>query len=154
MASFIVAFLITLFVTGIFAFTGFAYPTHKLLPESYYYINNPERLKSIYKHLGVKHFRNFLLLAFWGREKNRKKYFDGTKQGFENFIFQTKQSEFGHLAAFIVILILTFVLLVNGYYFIPFVATIINIIGNIYPIILQRAHRVRIEKIFNRKNLT
>jgi hypothetical protein len=32
---FIYAFLLTLFITGVFAFGGFAYPSHKTLPKNY-----------------------------------------------------------------------------------------------------------------------
>ena len=88
-----------------------------------------------------------LLFAFWGQKTNRRKYFNGTKTGLKNFIFQTKQSEFGHLGAFVVIVILSVILLVHGYVFLVIIVTLINIIGNVYPVILQRSHRMRIEKI-------
>jgi len=145
----IVSFLLTLFITGIFAFIGFAYPSNRILPDSYYEIKNPIVLKHISKILGVKYFQLLLLFAFWGRKKNRKKYFNGTKKGLKNFIFQTKQSEVGHFLAFIVILISSFILLLHGYIFIVIIITLINIIGNVYPIILQRTHRLRIEKLTN-----
>ena len=149
----IISFLFTLFVTGIFAFIGFAYPSSNILPDRYYKIKNPLILKWIYKVLGIKYFRLLLLFAFWGRKNNRKKYFNGTKKGLKNFIFQTKQSEFGHLGAFIVILISSIILLVHGYVFLVIITTLINIIGNLYPIILQRSHRIRIEKMSMYNNL-
>lgn len=62
-------------------------------------------------------------------------------------MFQTKQSEFGHLGAFVVIVILSVILLVHGYIFLVVMVTLINILGNVYPVILQRFHRMRIEKI-------
>ncbi len=145
--NFIISFLLTLFITGIFAFIGFTYPSHKILPSRYYTIKNTKRLSFISKILGVKYFKYLLLFAFWGKEKNRKKYFNGTKQGLKNFVFQTKQSEFGHLAAFIVILILSVILLIHGYFFLVSTITVINIIGNLYPVILQRTHRIRIDNI-------
>jgi len=145
--NFIISFLFTLFVTGIFAFIGFAYPSHKILPSSYYTIKKPKRLNYISKTLGVKYFKFLLLFAFWGKERNRKKYFNGTKQGLKNFVFQTKQSEFGHIAALIVILILSVILLMHGYFVLVSIITVINIIGNLYPVILQRTHRIRIGNI-------
>ncbi|WP_394330522.1 hypothetical protein [Psychroflexus sediminis] len=42
------------------------------------------------------------MFVFWGKKKNKQKYFDGTKSGLENLDYQTKQSEFGHLAALVV----------------------------------------------------
>lgn len=149
----IISFLLNLFITGIFAFIGFAYPTSKIFPDSYYRIKNPKGLKSIGKVFGIKYFRALLLFAFWGRDTNRKKYFNGTKKGLKNFMFQTKQSEFGHIGAFVVIMILSIVLLVHGYIFLVIITTLINILGNVYPVILQRSHRIRIEKI-TRNNTT
>lgn len=146
----IIAFLLTLYITGIFAFTGFAFPTHRVLPKSYYEIKNDNILINLNNMLGVKYFKYLLLLFFWGRKKNRKNYFNGTKNGLQNFIFQTKQSEFGHFGAFVIITITSIFLLAYGYLFLVIVMTLINIIGNGYPIILQRMHRLRIEKITKR----
>lgn len=143
----IISFLLPLFITGVFAFIGFAYPSSRILSDRYYKIKNPDVLNYTSKILGLKYFRFLLLFFFWGRKSNRKKYFNGTKKGLHNFIFQTKQSEFGHLGAFLAILLLTIYLLVLGYYFLTLIMTFINIIGNMYPIILQRSHRMRIEKI-------
>lgn len=148
--GFIISFLLTLFITGVFAFIGFVYPSHKILPSSYYNIKNPKRLNYINKILGVKYFKWLLLFAFWGRGKNKKKYFNGTKKGLKNFVFQTKQSEFGHIAAFIVILILSVILLIHRHVFLVSIITVINIIGNLYPVILQRTHRIRIGNITNK----
>ncbi|MAW94012.1 MULTISPECIES: hypothetical protein [unclassified Leeuwenhoekiella] len=145
---FIFAFLLSLFITGVFAFLGFIYPTHKFLSNTYYEIQNPVRLKKIYVFAQVDLFRKALLLFFWGSRKNRKKYFNGTRQGIRNFIYQTKQSEFGHLAAFIVTLIACVMLLYFNYYWLVIFAFLINILGNAYPVILQRYHRIRIGKLF------
>lgn len=143
-------FLFTLFITGIFALVGFAYPTNKILPNQYYKIQHPKTVKKVSRILGVKYFQGLLMAAFWGSQKNRKKYFNGTKNGLKNFIYQTKQSEFGHFGAFLVILIISIFLLYYGYFLIVLIMTIINIIGNFYPILLQRLHRERIAHITSR----
>lgn len=144
---FAVSFALNLFITGVYALLGFAFRTNRILPNSYYKIKNSENLALIYQVLGVEYFKLLLLKFFWGKEKNRKKYFNGTKTGIENFDTQTRQSEFGHLAAFITIEILTFYLLIKGYALIFLLTTVINVIGNLYPIILQRSHRVQIERL-------
>ena len=141
------AFSLTLFITGIFAFLGFAYPTNIVLPQNYYRLKNPKRLVKISRIIGVKYFKMLIMLVFWGTKKNRKKYFNGTKSGLKNFIFQTKQSEFGHFAALISIALVSIILLPYGYNSLIIVMTLINIIGNLFPILLQRLHRVRIEKV-------
>lgn len=143
----ILAAFMTMLVTGVFAFVGFAYPTHRLLPGSYYRIHHAGALKQLYRGLGVEYFKVLLLLMFWGRKKYRKRYFNGTREGLENFIFQTKQSEFGHLGAFIALLIIAIILAVDGNSMAALVISIINVIGNFYPIVLQRFHRIRIAPI-------
>jgi hypothetical protein len=139
--------LLNLFISGIFAFTGFAYPSSRLLPDAYYTVKNPKVLTAAYNILGIKFFRSFLLMAFWGKEKNRKKYFNGTKSGIQNFDFQTRQSEFGHLGAFIVTTIVCVILLSNGHVITLLLTMALNIIANLYPIILQRMHRVKIQRL-------
>lgn len=108
---FVLAIMLNLFITGIFAFVGFAFPSSLFLPKSYYRIKNPLFLLRVYQLLGVHYFRKMLLATFWGKEKNRKKYFSGTKSGLVNFDYQTRQSEFGHLAAFVAITVVALLLL-------------------------------------------
>lgn len=149
---FFLAFLLNLFVTGVFAFVGFAYPTSRLLPDAYYQPRNPERLKYICDLMGVKYFKTLLLLAFWGKEGNRKKYFNGTKSGIANFDYQTRQSEFGHLGGLVVVLVGSIFLLVEGHYMVFVFANFINVVANLYPILLQRIHRAQIGRIISEIN--
>ena len=147
--EFIFAYLLSLFGTGFFAFTGFAYPTSMLIGSDYYKLKNVKLLTLTYKFLGVKYFKHLLLLFFWGTKTNRKKYFDGTKSGIKNFVYQTHQSEFGHLGGFLLLLICSLLLAFKGYFQMSIILFIINVIGNFYPIILQRYHRIRVEKILH-----
>lgn len=142
-----ISFLLAVYITGIFAFPGFSFATHKLLPESYYGIRYKNTLKKAYKVLGVKYFRYLLMVFFWGRKNNRRKYFNGSRNGLTNLIYQSKQSEFGHLGALVIILLLSIALLLHGYNKIFLMINFINIIGNLYPVILQRHHRMRIDRI-------
>jgi hypothetical protein len=141
------SFALNLFITGIFALLGFAFLTSRILPNSYYKIKNSKNLTLTYKIWGVEHFKLLLLKFFWGKKRNRRKYFNGTKTGITNFDLQTRQSEFGHLAALITIAIVSFNILIKGHIVIFFITTLINIIGNFYPIILQRNHRIQIERL-------
>ncbi len=145
----LIALLITLFVTGIFAFPGFAFPTSRVMPNRYWIPKNTARLNKIFNLLGVNIFKSILVLLFWGRKGNRKKYYNGTRTGLANFNLQSKQSEFGHLGAFLVILIISIILLLKGYFILVFLITILNVLFNFYPIILQRHHRIRILRLEN-----
>ena len=148
------AFFINLFITGIFAFSGFAFPTQKLLPNSYYQIHHPKTLKKIYESLRVHMFRQILLATIWKSQKQRKKYFNGKENGIPNLEEQSRKSEFGHLIPFIIIGFVAFYLFVIGLTKIGLISLLINLIGNFYPIILQRHHRMRIQLIKKRQQPT
>jgi len=143
----VLAFLLNIYITGVFAFVGFAYPTNRILPSTYYKISKPNLLAKVYMLLGVKYFRVSLLIFFWGKKRNRKKYFNGTRKGLNNFVYQTKQSEFGHFGAFVTLLITSLILLFQGSYYLFCAVTALNTLGNFYPIMLQRIHRMRIERL-------
>ncbi len=145
--SFLIAFMLTLFITGVFAFPGFAFSTSSLMPTRYYQAKNPVLLNRTYTFLGVSTFKSILVLLFWGRKNNRKRYYNGTREGLQNFLYQTKQSEFGHLVPLIITVILSIYLLFKGYVLLVIMITMINILGNLYPIILQRHHRIKIYQL-------
>ena len=146
---FIISLGIDASITGIFAFPGFVFATNKLLSSNYYIISNPKLLIKVYNLLGISFFRRALLFFFWGIKKNKVKYFNGTKGGLKNFIYQSKQSEFGHLASLVLIFPVSFIFIIKGHLYYAITTSIINIIGNLYPLILQRYHRSRIERILN-----
>lgn len=149
LAIIVSALAFNLMITGSVAFLGFVYPTSKLLPNSYYQIKRPKTLKSIYKWLGVEYFRMLLLKTFYRNDDN-KKYFNGTKSGILLFNYNTKQSEFGHLIAFILILLFSIILLVEGHERVFIWIQPVNIVLNFYPIILQRKHRIIVERMIKR----
>lgn len=145
--SLLIAFLLTLFITGVFAFPGFVFPTSKVMPSGYWVPKNPPLLNSLFDTMGVNTFKSVLVLLFWGKRGNQKKYYNGTRKGLEAFNYQTKQSEFGHLGALVFLLLASVFLLLKGYYLLVFLMTALNIIVNLYPIILQRHHRIRIYRL-------
>lgn len=139
-----IGWLINLFITGIFAFAGFAFPTQKILPISYYKIYHPEKLKRTYKILRVNLFRKFLLATLWKSQQQIKKYFNGKENGISNLAEQSMKSEFGHLTPFIILCFVSCYLILIGSVKLGVISLLINLIGNLYPIILQRHHRMRI----------
>jgi len=155
MGSLALSLVLNLFITGIFAFVGFAFLTSKMLPSSYYLVKQTKAILFLHKILGLTYFKSFLLKMYWGKESNRKRYFNGKAAGLKDFSTQTKQAEFGHLAAFVSILLVSIVLLYYKYVMIFIMSNIINILANLYPILLQRSHRIqiqRLEKLSKRKN--
>jgi len=141
------AYILCLFITGVFAFPGFVFQLYALLGKSYYRIVRPKVLKAVFKNLGVEYFRRGLMLFFWGSKKNRAKFFSGGKDGLQNLIIQTKQSEFGHVGGFLAVTAAIIYLLCYQHYLLAGLCFLINIVGNLYPVILQRHHRMRIERM-------
>lgn len=150
-ASFIIAWIINLFITGIFAFVGFAFPTQRILPDSYYQIYKPSKLTTTFEVLKVDLFRKFLLATFWRNKAQRKKYFNGKKDGISILVEQSMKSEFGHLLPFIIINLVSAYLIAINFFELALFTLLLNIIGNLYPIILQRHHRMRIQLISERQ---
>lgn len=142
-------YLFTLFVTGVFAFVGFAFPTHRLLPASYFIIRNPQRLQRVYDHFGLPIFKKFLLIFFWGKKAHQKRFFNGQRSGLAHLEFESKQAETGHLLPFVLLTLAAFVLLGAGYDWLVVFILLINLIGNAYPVVLQRHHRMRLQKLQN-----
>lgn len=145
--SFLIALFLNLCITGVFAFPGFIFPTSSLLGEWYYAIRWPRTLVRVYTLLGIPYFRSLLMVLYWGKRRNRERYFDGTRAGIDNLIFQSKQSEFGHLMSFFVILAASVKLSLHAQLAVAAWASVINVIGNAYPIILQRHHRFRVSRL-------
>ena len=143
--------IINLFITGIFAFAGFAWPTERILSPNYYLVQNPDRLKNIYKLLRVDLFRKFLLATVWKSKAQQAKHFNGKKNGLDMLIEQANKSEFGHLIPFFLITFVCCYFIWMGYYKLTILTFVINIIFNFYPVLLQRHHRIRVQRIRNRQ---
>lgn len=151
-ASFFTAALFNLYVTGIFAFLGFAFSTSNFLPQGYYKIYKPMRLKLWSERLRLELFKAFLLNTFWRNSNKRKTFFNGKKEGLNAMLFETRQAEFGHLAAGIVLLLIAGFLSILQHWLMAFFITLMNLVLNGYPVLLQRNHRLRLAFFTDRKN--
>jgi hypothetical protein len=87
------------------------------------------------------------LSTVWKSKQKQKTFFNGTKSGLEQFIFSSNQAEFGHLGAFIFVQFYAQIMLLKTEWVLFIVCSIINFFFNLYPIVLQRYHRIRIQKI-------
>lgn len=143
--NFLLAWVINMFVTGIFACAVFAWPMENLFPEFYYKVHQPKRLKKIYKVLKVELFRKFLLATVWRSRAQQQKYFNGKSDGIDNLETQSKKSDFGHILPFIILLLISVYIILKGKIILGVMVCLFNIIGNLYPVILQRHHRMRIQ---------
>ena len=141
------ALIFNLFITGVFAFSGFALPTEKLMPSMYYKIKDSKKVNFWFKKLKGEWFRIFLLKTVWRKKTAQKKFFDGTISGINNFEIQTQKSEFGHLIPFVIISLLCVYFAMRGFWWAVFFTMLVNVIFNFYPILLQRHHRGRLARL-------
>jgi len=148
-SRFIDAIFINLFVTGIFTIV-YSFPVYRLLPSGYYKINNPRLLKSWGQIIRIDLFKKLLTKTIWNKNQNKKYFFSGYRNGFNDLDIATRKSEFGHFIGFYVVMILTLLIGFKTHYAIAIMIFIVNIFFNFYPFMLQRFHRMRMNEIKNR----
>jgi len=137
-------------LTGVFAFVGFAWPTRRLLPQSYYTVRHPAQLAKWNNRFGVSTYTKLLLGSVWRSKDRRAGFFDGTRAGIQGFISASQQAEFGHLLAGIVCLAVAVYTTSYGHYTAALALAIGSIPLNLYPILLQRKHRSRVARLRDR----
>lgn len=148
----VIAWLLNMFITGIFAFAVFGFNVEDILPDSYYRISNPSRLIKVYNFFKVEWFKKLLVITIWRPKKNGRGYFNGKRDGLQALIVRSKKSDFGHLFPFIIFSIVSLYIGFTGLHQLAIITMLFNLVGNLYPILLQRNHRMRIQAIFQRQN--
>lgn len=119
------------------------------LTSPYYNEKSWEQRGKIYESLGINSFRKFLVLIGW--EKLNKKS-NPVKKDTPILIqlhYRTKQNELGHLIIFIVVLGFNIFVAVKYGILQSLWLLVLNILLNLYPILLQRYNRPRIERAIN-----
>lgn len=119
------------------------------LISSYYSEKGWERSGKMYEHLGINFFRKILVWTGWERLNKKSNPIEKNTNALMNLHYQTKKSELGHL------IILFIVLGFNVFVAFKFGVLkslwllILNVLLNLYPILLQRYNRPRIERAIN-----
>jgi len=146
---FIDAILINLFVTGIFTIV-YSFPVYRLLPIGYYKIKHPRLLKICGQIIQIDLFKKLLIWIIWNQKQNKKFFFSGFRNGFDNLVISSMKSEFGHFIGFCIVMIFTIVIWIKESYSLAIMILIVNIFFNFYPFMLQRFHRLRLDELRNR----
>ena len=141
---FIQAILLNLFITGIFLI-GYALPLHRLLPTSYYRSVGSQAFVAACAILQINLFRKIMRITFWGPRNNKKHFFNGRRSGLNQFERNTRISESGHAFAFVTITVASFYIASVANIHLAIIVTLINVIFNFYPAMLQRYHRSRLQ---------
>jgi hypothetical protein len=113
---------------------------------AYYKTKDWEKKGKIYESFGINIFRKLLVLVGW--EKLNKKA-NPVKNDLESLIhleYRTKQSELGHLIIFFIVLGFTIYVALKFTFAESLWLLFLNIIFNVYPILLQRYNRPRLQR--------
>lgn len=146
----LVAWLFNMGVTGAFAIVGFVLPTYRVLPESYYRVRRPCRLKAVCRALRVDLFGRALLATLWRDRAQRQRFFDGRASGLEHLDKQSRSAEFGHAVPFVLVTAASVAWALSGAVALAGLALGFNVFGNLYPVLLQRHHRMRVQRLRSR----
>lgn len=114
---------------------------------SRYYKEKPwEQGGKIYLSLGINLFRKLLVWIGWEKLNKKSNPVDKNIDALMHLLYRTKQSELGHLI--ILIIVFGFNVFVAFKFGIgkSLWLLILNIVFNLYPILLQRYNRPRIER--------
>lgn len=145
-----VAWAFNMAVTGAFAIAGFVLPTYRLVPQGYYRVSRPELLRAIYQKLRVDLFRRALLATLWKDRSKRRRYFDGSASALGHLDTQSRLAEFGHTIPFVLLTAASCAWAFAGAVWLGAATLTFNVLGNLYPAVLQRHHRMRLQALRSR----
>jgi hypothetical protein len=119
------------------------------LTSPYYQEKTWEKKGKIYEYLGINLFRKILVWVGWERLNKKSNPIEKDTQTLLQLHYRTKQSELGHIIIFIIVLGFN-ILVAFKYGFSKSMCLLaLNILLNLYPILLQRYNRPRIERAIN-----
>jgi hypothetical protein len=134
------------YLLGIFT-VCFAWPIHRIVPDSYYEAVRSESFASVCTFLRIKQFRKLLRLTFWRPWLSKRFFFDGTRSGLARYDQNTRRAESMHTAAFVVILLASLHIGMSGDPLLAVAVFLVNVVWNFYPAILQRYQRSRLRAV-------
>ncbi len=134
--------------------TALLYITETFQPElnsSYYNSKNWESNGKIYRILGVKYFRKLLVIIGWEKLNKSRNPVNKNSRTLEMLEYKTRQSEFGHSVIFLIVLIINVAVIVKFGFIESLWLLVLNLLLNVYPIIVQRYNRPRIRRLIRQK---
>ncbi|TKC00760.1 glycosyl-4,4'-diaponeurosporenoate acyltransferase CrtO family protein [Pedobacter cryophilus] len=126
----------------------FAY-TQTLKPKfdsTYYDEKSWENKGKIYESLGINVFRKLLVLVGWEKLNKKANPVEKNSKALIHLEYSTKQSEFGHLIIFFIVIIFNIMVAFKFGFGESVWLLVLNILLNLYPIFLQRYNRPRLKK--------
>ena len=120
--------------------------THPSLPYWYWRIRVFEDEGCLYSRLGIGAFRKLLVLLGFD-VCNWQVRFSGRRSGLRNLSQGMRQAEINHVISFLVLLLTFIYALARNWYAVAGWLAAVNVIANIYPVMLQRHNRARVEPL-------
>lgn len=112
----------------------------------YYLEKNWEKKGKIYEVFGINLFRKLLVIIGWEKLNKKANPVEKNVQALEHLEYRTKQSELGHIIIFFIVLAFTIYVGINFGIKETLSLIILNILLNVYPILLQRYNRPRLQR--------
>lgn len=120
--------------------------THASLPYRYWRIRVFEDEGRLYSKLGIGVFKKLLVLL--GIDVcNLHVRFSGRRSGLRNLSQGLRQAETNHVISLLVLLLTLIYALTRNWYAVAGWLAAVNVIANVYPVMLQRHNRARVEPL-------
>ncbi len=125
-----------------------------LLPAGYFRMRSFEQSGRIYEWLGIRRFRRFVpdgdLANRWARRVNPAYRVIRSRRDAEAFVYRTEQSERGHLVLLLLGVVSAVYAWRIGWQGWAVYLSAGNLVVNLYPILLQRYTRTRLDAVLRR----
>lgn len=131
------------------AFTGTVQPG---LTADYYALRKWESGGRIYKYVGVNIYRKLLVWVGWERLNKKERPVNKSPEALKNLEYASRQSEFSHLIIFMIVMVLSLYVAVTFGIRKAAWLLILNILLNLYPIMVQRYNRPRFKRVLALKH--
>lgn len=120
------------------------------LTSTYYHAKRWEAEGKIYQWVGVNGFRKILVWVGWEKLNKASKPVKKNLNALKQLEYGTRQSEFGHLIIFFIVLAVALFVGVHHGLRQSLWLHLLNIVLNAYPIVVQRYNRPRLQKAIKR----
>ena len=105
-----------------------------------------ERRGDLYESLGINFYRKLLVWTGWERLNKKSNPIEKNTKALMHLHYRTKQSELGHLIIFFIVLGFNILVTLKFGFIKSLWLLVLNILLNLYPMLLQRYNRPRIER--------
>jgi len=120
--------------------------THLSLPYWYWKIRVFEDEGCLYSKFGIGTFKKLLVLLGFDL-CNLHVRFSGRRSGLRSLSQGVRQAETNHVISFLVLLLTFIYALTRNWYGVAGWLAAVNVIANVYPVMLQRHNRARVEPL-------